>query len=130
ELYAPQTALEKFDVEGHPVISGDEINGIQVLESDCWGAEESVSYFYKGILHTGDSAAYPTAEGVKVIFSACFPDYYDEYLSESKRLAPELVIPFHYDPAEELEDAQGLVEQLKNAGIHSRILGIGESIEV
>lgn len=130
ELYAPQTALEKFEVEGTPVAPGDEIGDIKVLESDCWGSEESVSFFFHGVLHTGDSASYPTIEEVQVIFSACFPDYYEDYIAESKRLNPQLVIPFHYDPEEGQKDAEGLKKKLEQEGIESMVLKAGQSIEV
>lgn len=130
ETYAPKTTLEKFNIKGGAVNPGDEIDEIKVLESDCWGSEESVSYFYHGVLHTGDSASFPTVKNVKVIFSACFPDYYKDYINESKRLHPELVIPFHYDPEEDKADAKNLSTKLKKEGINSRMLNIRASIEV
>ncbi|MEA1993323.1 MAG: MBL fold metallo-hydrolase [Euryarchaeota archaeon] len=129
-LFAPRTALEKFGVEGTAVEHGDKIGEISVFKSDCWGSEESVSYLYRGILHTGDSAVFPDTEKVKLIFSACFPNYYDVYIAGAKRLDPELVIPYHYSPAEALDDARGLKKRLEEEGIQSKILKIGGSIEI
>lgn len=132
EVYAPKKTLEKYDLEGEPVQPDEEIHGIKVLESDCWGSDESISYFYNGLLHTGDSASFPAVEGVKVIFSACFPDYYDEYVTESKKLDPNRVIPFHYDPKDRdaLQEAKGLKNKLEEASIPSQILEVGEAIKV
>ncbi|MBS3781449.1 MAG: MBL fold metallo-hydrolase [Candidatus Thermoplasmatota archaeon] len=130
EFYAPAFSLQKFDVEGIEVKQGDEIDGIKVLDSDCYGSDESVSYFYKGLLHAGDSAYFPEIEGVEAIFTACFPDYYEEYVSAFKRLEPEIVIPFHYDPKEGLEDAEGLAERMDNEGIPNKILEPGDSIDI
>ncbi|NIQ06659.1 MAG: MBL fold metallo-hydrolase, partial [Candidatus Korarchaeota archaeon] len=77
-------------------------------ESYCWGTEESVSYFYEGLLHAGDSAEFPEVEDVKLVFTACFPDYYKDYVRAFRRLSPELVVPFHYDAEEDLDKAMGL----------------------
>lgn len=130
DLYAPETSLKNFDVKGKSVVPGDEIGEIKVLNSDCWGSEESVSYFYRGLLHSGDSNIFPEAEGVELIFTACFPDYYDDYVSAFKRLEPDLVIPFHYDPEEDMDDAEGLVSLMDEENIPNRILEHGESIEI
>lgn len=132
DLYAPESTLEKRDLEGASVKPGDKIVGeIKVLESDCWNSEESVSYFYRGMLHSGDSASFPDPEGeVELVFSACFPDNYDDYVEEFKRLEPGLVIPFHYDPREGDEDAKGLKQRLDDEGIPSKVLEAGESVEI
>ena len=129
-LYAPKATLNKFGIEGVPVEVGDEIDGIKVLESDCWGSEESVSYFHKGLLHAGDSAKFPDVKGVKLVFSACFPDYYEGYVRAFKRLKPNLVIPFHYDVKKDLDEAKGLKERLDKEGINSKLIEIGESVEI
>ncbi|MBS3815255.1 MAG: MBL fold metallo-hydrolase [Hadesarchaea archaeon] len=129
-LIAPETSLKKFGVNGKSVVPGDEFDDIRVLESNCWNSEESVSYFYKGILHAGDSADFPEVSGVKLVFTACFPDYYDDYVVDFKKLDPGLVIPIHYDPSEDLSDAQGLVDRLSNEGIDSKILELGESVNI
>ncbi len=129
-LYAPETTLNKLGLEGVTVKPGDKINGIKVLESYCWGSEESVSYFHRGLLHAGDSAKFPDVEGVKLVFSACFPDYYEDYVRAFKRLKPNLVIPFHYDVEEDLDEAKGLKQRLNREGINSKLIKIGESIEI
>ncbi len=129
-LYAPRTALGKFGLEGVAVKAGDEIKSIRVLESDCWGSEESVSYFHRGLLHAGDSAKFPHLKDVKLVFSACFPDYYEDYVRAFKRLKPDLVVPFHYDVKEDMEEARGLKEKLEQEGINSKLLDIGESVQV
>lgn len=130
KLYAPKTALDKFDLEGVAVEAGDEIEGVKVLESDCWRSEESVSYFHRGLLHAGDSAKFPDVKGVKLVFTACFPNYYEEYVRAFKRLRPNLVIPFHYNPKEDLNEAKELKERLDREEINSKLIGIGESIEI
>ena len=131
KLVAPKATLEEFGLEGIEAKPGMEIEGIKVLESWCWKAKESVSYFYNGVLHTGDSAKFPDVKA-KVVFTACFPDFYDEYVSEMKRLKPELVIPIHYNPEkpEKRKNAEGLKERLEKEGINCRIVEIGEIIEI
>lgn len=128
DLYAPELTLEKFGLDGNAVLPGDEIEGIKVLQSSCWGSEESVSYYIDGLLHSGDSAEFPDVEDVRLVFTACFPDYYDEYLSEFRRLKPDLVVPFHYDVDEDISQAEGLIERLREAGLNATIENIGESI--
>ncbi len=131
DLFAPKTTLDKIGMDGGIVQPGDEVDGIKVLESWCWGSEESVSYFYRGLLHAGDSARFPDVEqGVKAAFSACFPDYYNEYLSSFKRIDPEIVVPFHYDPSEDQEDADNLVKWLHEESIPCKLLQLGDEIKV
>ncbi len=130
KIYGPKTTLEKFDLDGSIVTDGDEIDGIDVLDCDCYGSDDSLSYFYKGILHAGDSAYFPDTEGVKLIFTACFPDYYDDYISAFKRLEPKMVIPFHYNPKDGLEDAKGLKKRMNKEGIPNKMLEPGDSIEI
>ncbi|MFP3951805.1 MAG: hypothetical protein ACLFVP_06695 [Candidatus Bathyarchaeia archaeon] len=64
------------------------------------------------------------------MFTACFPDYYDDYLSEFMRIEPDLVVPFHYDAKEDVSHARGLVDLLKNAGLNATTMDVGESIDV
>ncbi|MBS3817560.1 MAG: MBL fold metallo-hydrolase [Candidatus Thermoplasmatota archaeon] len=130
KLYGPETTLEKFDLEGTSVEPGDEIDGIKVLDCDCYASDESVTYLHNGLLHAGDSAYFPEAESVELIFTACFPDYYDDYISAFKRLEPEMVIPFHYDPEDGLDDAEGLKKRMDEEGIPNRILEPGDSVKV
>lgn len=129
-VYAPETALNKFGLEGVAVKAGDKIDGIRVLESWCWGSDESVSYFYKGLLHAGDSAQFPDVKRVKLVFTACFPDYYEDYVRAFKRLKPDLVIPFHYDVREDLDEAEGLKERLDREKINCKLTKIGESVKI
>ncbi len=129
-LYAPETTLKKFGVEGEAVEPGDRINAVEVLECDCYGSEESVSFFYNGLLHSGDSNVFPEIKGVDAVFTACFPDYYDDYVEAFHRLRPELVVPFHYDPKDDQDDATGLIERLDEEGITNRLLFPGESVDV
>jgi len=130
ELYAPALSLEKFDVEGTAVTPREKIWNIDVLDCDCYGSDESVSYFYNGLLHAGDSAHFPDVEGVKAVFTACFPDYYDDYLEAFQRLEPEIVVPFHYDPEEDMEDAEGLKKRLEEEDIPNKVLKPGDHIEI
>ncbi|MFW6041034.1 MAG: MBL fold metallo-hydrolase, partial [Thermoplasmatota archaeon] len=82
------------------------------------------------LLHSGDSNIFPEIREVKLIFTACFPDYYDDYLSAFRRLKPELVVPFHYDPEDEKKDALGLVKLLNENDIQSKIIKPGDHIEI
>ncbi len=128
-MYAPAPTLEKLGVEGQAVSAGDSIGEIQVLESHCWKADKSVSYFYRGVLHSGDTAQFPSPEqDIELLFSACFPDLYDDYVTEFNRLEPDMVVPFHYDPRNGAEDASGLKKRLGEEGIASRVLMAGESV--
>jgi L-ascorbate metabolism protein UlaG (beta-lactamase superfamily) len=129
KLVAPEAILKEFNLEGVKAEVGKEIEGVRILKSWCWGAKESYSYFYNGVLHTGDSAKFPDVRGIRVVFTACFPDFYDEYISEFKRLKPELVIPFHYSEKKK-SNAEGLKKRLDEEGIKCRILGVGEEIEI
>jgi|Deesub1362A_J573_1020465.scaffolds.fasta_scaffold00287_28 L-ascorbate metabolism protein UlaG (beta-lactamase superfamily) len=128
-LVAPEYMIKEFELEGTIASVGREISGVKVLESWCWGSKESVSYFYNGILHPGDSAKFPDAKDVKLAFTACFPDFYDDYILEFKRIEPELVVPFHYSE-KKIENARGLKKRLDEEGINCKIVDIGETIEV
>jgi len=130
DLYAPALSLEKFDLEGTAVTPGEKIKDIDILDCDCYGSDESVSYFYKGLLHAGDSAYFPDTEGVKAIFTACFPDYYDDYVKAFQRLEPEIVVPFHYDKEENMDDAKGLKKRLDEEDIPNEILEPGDHIGI
>ncbi len=129
ELYGPKTTLEKFDLKGDIVTAGDNIGNIEVLDCDCYGSDDSVSYFYNGLLHAGDSAYFPDTKGVNAVFTACFQDYYDDYVEAFKRLKPEIVVPFHYNPKEDMEDAEGLKKRLDEEDIPNKILKPGDHIE-
>ncbi|MFO7792918.1 MAG: MBL fold metallo-hydrolase [Candidatus Saliniplasma sp.] len=130
ELLAPEPTLKKFDLDGIGAEPGMYFKDVKILDCQCWNAEQSVSYYYDGVLHSGDSNIFPEVENVKLLFTACFPDYYDDYLSAFKRLKPELVVPFHYDPEDGSEDAEGLVELMDEEGINGTLLEPGDSVEV
>jgi len=130
KLVAPDFVLKQYGLEGIKAEVGKEIDGIKILESWCWKAVESYSYFYNGVLHPGDSAKFPDAKDVKVAFTACFPDFYEQYVEEMKRLKPKLVIPFHYSPEKKRKDAEGLKELLDKEGINCKIVEVGEEIVI
>ena len=129
QLIAPRTVLHEFGLEGVEAKAGEEIDGIKILESFCRKSEESVSYFTYGLLHSGDSAKFPDVSGIRVIFTACFPSNYDDYILEFQRLKPKLVVPIHFDE-EKKENAIGLGKRVKDAGIEFRLLDVGEALEV
>ncbi|MFO8109251.1 MAG: MBL fold metallo-hydrolase [Thermoplasmata archaeon] len=128
EIYAPKHTLEKFDIDGTAVEPGDEFEGIKVLSCQCWNSEESVGYLYEGILHNGDSAEFPDKGFVKLAFTACFPDNYDDYVEGLSKIDPDVVVPFHYDPDEKLSEAQGLAELLEKKSIKCKMLKPGEEL--
>ena len=130
KLVAPKATLKEYGLEGIEAKPGMDVDGIKILESWCWKAKESVSYYYEGILHTGDSSKFPDVQNPKIVFTACFPDFYDDYVSEMKRIKPELVIPIHYDPEKKKKNAEGLKERLEIEGINCKIIEIGEWLEI
>ena len=67
---------------------------------------------------------------MKLLFTACFPDYYDDYISAAKRLEAEKVIPFHYSPDEGTDDAEELVSLMEDEDINATVLELGESVEI
>ncbi|MHA1605887.1 MAG: MBL fold metallo-hydrolase, partial [Candidatus Freyarchaeota archaeon] len=118
-----------YNLEGERAEVGKVFEGVRVLESWCLKSEESVSYFYNGILHSGDSARFPEVEGVRLVFTACFPDFYQDYVNAFKRMKPEMVVPFHFSEQKRFT-AEGLKEKLDRERINCRILRVGESIEL
>lgn len=131
DLYGPKTALEKFDIEGNQISPGDTVKGVEFFRCDCYGSKESVCFKYDGILHTADTSSFPAIDDdVEIAFSACFKDKYDEYVEEAKKLDPKIVIPYHFDPETEFDLAKGLRDKLRNNGIKSEILEIGEIVEL
>lgn len=130
KLLAPEPTLEKFDLDGIGAEPGMYFKDIKMLDCQCWKAEKSVSYYYKGVLHSGDSNVFPDVEDVKLLFTACFPDYYDDYISAAKRLEAGKVIPFHYNPEEGTDDAEELVSLMEDEEINATVLELGESVEI
>nr|MDO8082933.1 MBL fold metallo-hydrolase [Candidatus Freyarchaeota archaeon] len=128
-LVAPYTVLSMYHLDGKRAEVGKEFEGVKILESWCLKSEESVSYFYEGILHPGDSARFPEAEDVRLVFTACFPDFYDDYVNAFMRMKPEIVVPFHFSEQKRYI-AEGLKKRLDRKRIYCRILGVGESIDI
>jgi L-ascorbate metabolism protein UlaG (beta-lactamase superfamily) len=129
KIIAPKTTLEQFDLKGIEGKPGLKINNIFILKSWCWNAKESLSYYYNGILHSGDSAKFPDIKDLKIVFTACFPNLYEDYLREFQRLKPDLIIPFHYDITQK-ENAVGLQELLRRNKFNCKIFNPGEKLEI
>ncbi|MFW5898493.1 MAG: MBL fold metallo-hydrolase [Candidatus Saliniplasma sp.] len=130
QVIAPEPTLKKFDLDGIGADPGMYFKDVKILDSQCWKAKKSVSYYYKGVLHSGDSNVFPDVENVKLLFTACFPDYYDDYISAAKRLEAEKVVPFHYDPQEGTDESKKLVELMKDEGLEATLLDPGESVDI
>lgn len=133
EIYGPKSFFDKFTVEGEVIGSGETIKeGIEVLECDCYGSKESVCYYYNGIYHTADSADYPKPEkDVKLMFTACFKDFFNEYLNLVKDIKPDIVIPYHFNSkdSDAVQEAMELNKILREAGYDSRLLKPGDFIK-
>ncbi len=128
ETYAPKHTLNKFDIQGKAVKPGDEFSDIKVLDCDCWKSKESVGFYYKGILHPGDSAEFYVDEQVLLAFSPCFESNYYDYLESVSKTEPGLVVPFHYDHIEKKDEAEGLVDLLKKEGFSCKLLSPGDEL--
>lgn len=129
DLFAPKAALEKLGIKGNKITPSDVVSGVEVLECDCYGSEESVCFNFEGVLHTADTASFPIIEEAKIVFSACFQSHYEEYLEGAMRLDPDIVFPYHFDPEAEFDLAKGLRDKLRDNGIDSEILEVGELVE-
>ena len=131
DLYAPKPTLEKFNIQGVQVENGDTLGDIEVLDCNCWKSKESVAYSIEGVLQTGDSNVFPEPDKpVKLVFSACFPENYEDYIEEARKLNPDMVIPFHYNPKEDMEDAERLKSKLEKNNINSKTLDIKQEINI
>ncbi len=128
-LVAPHPVLSMYNLEGKRAKVGEEFEGVKILESWCLKSEESVSYFYEGILHSGDSARFPEVRGVKLVFSACFPDFLEDYTNSFMKMRPQMVVPFHFSEQKRYV-AEEFKKQLDKKGISCRILKVGESLEL
>lgn len=128
-LVAPYTVLSMYGLEGSRAEVGKEFEGVKILESWCLKSEESVSYFYGGILHSGDSARFPEVRGVKLVFSACFPDFYEDYVNAFMKMKPQMVVPFHFSEQKRYI-AEEFKERLDKKGINCRILRVGETVDI
>ena len=90
KVFAPQSVYDKFEIQGEIVKAGDVIEDeIKVLDVNCYKAEESVAYFYKGLYQTADASDYPDpGEEIELLFTACFNDHFSDcllYTSPSPR---------------------------------------------
>lgn len=134
KLYAPSSVFEEHDISGETIQAGDTIeNDIKVIGVDAYGTEEAVCYYYNGLYHTADASNYKDpGEEVEVLFTACFPNLYNDYLKSIRNVQPELTIPYHIDPGdkEDLEDLNGLKNFLIEHDIKTRILQMGEELEI
>lgn len=134
EVYAPQSVYDKFDLDGEVVESGQTIDDkIKVLDVDCYNSEGSVAYFYNGIYHTADAADYPDpGEKIKIIFTACFNDFFADYIENIIKLDPDMAVPYHYNPEErqELLQAKGLSSKYNQIGCESKVLELGEELVI
>ncbi|MFW5736350.1 MAG: MBL fold metallo-hydrolase [Halanaerobium sp.] len=134
KVYAPQSVYDKFDIEGEVVKAGDVIEDeIKVIDVDCYKAEESVAYFYKGLYQTADASNYPDPGAeIELLFTACFNDHFSDYLEKVIKLNPTMAVPYHYDPEErqELLQAKGLSSKFEQIGCQSKVIEIGEELEL
>ncbi|MBS3811469.1 MAG: MBL fold metallo-hydrolase [Halanaerobiales bacterium] len=134
KIYGPQSFFEHFDVDGKIIQSGDRVkNDIDIFKCDCYNSIESVCYYYQGVYHTADSADYPKPKSeVKVLFTACFEDYYNEYLNLVKDIKPKIVVPYHFNSHSDknVKEAMGLYKILREAGYNSRLLKPGDHIKI
>lgn len=134
QLYAPALVFEKYDISGNAVEDGDTLeDDIHVIGCDCYGSDEAVCYFYNGLYHTADASSYADpGDKVKLLFTACFPNLYDEYKESIDKIGPEIIVPYHFDPREieELEEARGLKDMLVENNMDARILNLREEITI
>lgn len=134
KIYAPHSVFSKYDIKGE-VVEADEIveDEIKVLAVDCYNAESSVAYFYKGIYHTADASKYPDpGEEIEVLFTACYNSDFADYIENVIKLDPKLAVPYHYDPEERQEvlQAKGLSSKFEQIGCSSKIIEIGEELDI
>lgn len=129
-LIAPRIVLDEYRLEGVEAEVGLEVEGVRVLGSWCWRSRESYSYLVQGrVLHAGDSSRFPEVEGVDLVFSACFPDNYDEYLSGFERMRPGVVVPIHFS-GDKRENAVELGRRVRSLGIGFKLLKVGEALTI
>lgn len=134
KIYAPQSVYDKFEIKGEVVKAGDLVEEeIKVLDVDCYNSKESVAYYYKGLYQTADASNYSDpGEEIELLFTACFNDHFSDYLEKAIKLNPKMAVPYHYDPEErqELLQAKGLSSKFEQIGCKSRVIEIGEEIEI
>lgn len=132
-ILAPRSAVEAFDLDATVVTPGDREGEIEVVPSFCYGSEESVSYLIHGgearLLHLGDSFRSPDVS-TDVVFVPIFADYHEEILEAIDTCGARVAYPIHYDPQEKSGLAEQLVEKIRQQGVESTILSVGEWVEV
>jgi len=67
--------------------------------------------------------------GIDCCFIACFEDHFKSYLEFIENIKPKLVVPYHFTENKE-ESAKKLVDFLKNNGIESVFIPIGEKLNL
>jgi len=134
KIYAPQSVYDKYDIEGEVVQAGDLIEEqIKVLDVDCYNSEGSVAYFYQGLYQTADASDYPDPDAeIELLFTACFNDHFSDYIEKVIKFNPKMAVPYHYDPEErqELLQAKGLSSKFEQIGCKSKVIEIGEELEI
>jgi L-ascorbate metabolism protein UlaG (beta-lactamase superfamily) len=130
-MWAPQSAVEAFDLAATVVKPGYTQGGVEVVPSFCYGSEESVGYLVHdevALLHLGDSFRSPEVE-TEIIFVPIFADYHEEILEAIRTSGARWAYPIHYDPAEKRELAQRLAERIQAQGVEAGLLPLGEWVE-
>jgi len=141
-IYIPNYMKEKINMPFVLIKPEDliELNSgkIIVLNNDCWKAENCVAFLVeidgKKILHTADSNTFSKElgeiqNGIDCCFIACFEDHFKSYLEFIENIKPKLVVPYHFTENKE-ESAKKLVDFLKNNGIESVFIPIGEKLNL
>ncbi|MFW6136169.1 MAG: MBL fold metallo-hydrolase [Chloroflexota bacterium] len=127
-FWAPQSAVDAFDLQATVVEPGYEQGEIEVVPSFCYGSEESVGYLVHGevaVLHLGDSFRSPEVE-TDVVFVPIFTHYHDDILDAIQTCGARRACPIHYDPDKKLDVAQRLVKKIQAHGVESAALPVGE----
>lgn len=131
-FWAPQSAVDAFDLEATVVESGYRARGIEVVPSFCYGSQESVGYLLGDgatLLHLGDSFRSPEVE-TDLVFVPIFADYHDEILQAVQTCGARRAHPIHYDPDEKTELGQELVGKIQAQGVEASLLTVGQWVEV
>jgi L-ascorbate metabolism protein UlaG (beta-lactamase superfamily) len=130
-IWAPQSAVEAFDLEATIVEPGYKANGIEVVPSFCYKSEESVGYLIHDearLLHLGDSFRSPQVQ-TDLVFVPIFADYHQEILEAIQTCGARWAYPIHYDPQEKAAVAQQLVDKIQAQGVEAAILTLGQWVE-
>ncbi|TXT58667.1 MAG: putative Zn-dependent hydrolase of the beta-lactamase fold-like protein [Promethearchaeota archaeon] len=142
QIYGPKSTEKTIESTPNIVKGGMRINinngKVEIYEIDCWKAEDCLGYLItidgKTILHTADSANYSQElmdlnEQVDICFTACFEDFFEDYLKFVKKIKPNLTIPYHFNSGDE-EMAKELVKFYKENGVKAKYYEIGSEFEL